>query len=179
MTKAGTWRVVVEGGAIGELTTRLFLAAHDEWDISAESRELARDALAELRARDAELLATRVDLTAVRRAASLAEAERDVLRELTDGMRIDNVRLRAIVAGRSTAPTDAEIAAHERVGGRWLVTWEIAGAGLLDGPAAVRAADSARRGGYAVPITRWVAVLEGRPTTWPTTGDAAVAEAGE
>ena len=83
-------------------------------------------------------------------------------------------RLRAIVAGRSTAPTDAEIAAHEAAGGMWLVTWEaIAGAGLLDGPAAVRAADSARRGGYAVPVTRWVAALEGRPCAWPTTGDAA------
>ena len=47
-----------------DLTTRLFLAAHDEWEISAESRELARDALAEierLRARvvDAEAEASR------------------------------------------------------------------------------------------------------------------------
>ena len=31
-----------------DLTRRLYLAAHDEWDISAESRDLARDALAEI-----------------------------------------------------------------------------------------------------------------------------------
>jgi len=33
---------------MSELVQRLFLAAHDEWDISKESRELARDALAEI-----------------------------------------------------------------------------------------------------------------------------------
>ena len=31
-----------------DLTLRLYLAVHDEWDISAESRDLARDALAEI-----------------------------------------------------------------------------------------------------------------------------------
>ena len=31
-----------------DLTTRLLCAASDEWDISAESRLLARDALAEI-----------------------------------------------------------------------------------------------------------------------------------
>ena len=36
------------GDAMMNLTTRLFLAAHDEWEISAESREIARDALAEI-----------------------------------------------------------------------------------------------------------------------------------
>jgi hypothetical protein len=30
------------------LTLRLYLAIHDAWDISAESRDLARDALAEI-----------------------------------------------------------------------------------------------------------------------------------
>jgi hypothetical protein len=33
---------------VSDLVQRLFLAAHDEWDISTESRELARDALAEI-----------------------------------------------------------------------------------------------------------------------------------
>lgn len=33
---------------MSDLVQRLFLAAHDEWDISTESRELARDALAEI-----------------------------------------------------------------------------------------------------------------------------------
>ena len=31
-----------------DLLARLYLAAHDEWEISTESRELARDALAEI-----------------------------------------------------------------------------------------------------------------------------------
>jgi len=33
---------------VDDLTLRLYLAARDEWDISAESRDLARDALAEI-----------------------------------------------------------------------------------------------------------------------------------
>ena len=36
------------GCCVDDLTRRLYLAAHDEWDISAESRDLARDALAEI-----------------------------------------------------------------------------------------------------------------------------------
>ena len=52
------------------------------------------------------------ELDAARRAATFAETERDTLRGLTDAMRADNVRLRAIVAGRETAPTPADVAAH-------------------------------------------------------------------
>jgi len=33
---------------VDDLTLRLYLAAHDAWDIPAESRDLARDALAEI-----------------------------------------------------------------------------------------------------------------------------------
>lgn len=161
-------RPCVDSAARGDHRSRFIVA-----EVCSDSAE---DAALIAAAPDlaATVVALSDELATARRAAALAEAERDVLRELTDGMRVDNVRLRAIVAGRVSAPTDAEVAAHTRAGGMWLVTWAaIAGAGLLDGPAAVRAADSARRGGYAVPVTRWVAVLEGRPTTWPTTGDAA------
>ena len=52
------------------------------------------------------------ELDAARRAATFAEMERDTLRGLTDAMREDNVRLRGIVAGRETAPTPADVAAH-------------------------------------------------------------------
>lgn len=53
-----------------DLKTRLSLAAHDEWDISAESRELARDAHAEIerlqeRLADAEAEASRWGLAVV------------------------------------------------------------------------------------------------------------------
>ena len=36
------------GRSVDDLALRLYLAAHDAWDISAESRDLARDALAEI-----------------------------------------------------------------------------------------------------------------------------------
>ena len=36
------------GCFVDDLTLRLYLAVHDAWDISEESRDLARDALAEI-----------------------------------------------------------------------------------------------------------------------------------
>ena len=36
------------GCCVDDLERRLYLAVHDSWDISAESRDLARDALAEI-----------------------------------------------------------------------------------------------------------------------------------
>ena len=44
-----------------DLTTRLLCAASDEWDISAESRELARDALAEIERLDGALTMVQQD----------------------------------------------------------------------------------------------------------------------
>jgi hypothetical protein len=61
-----------------DLTTLLFLAAHDEWEISAESRELARDALAEierLRGVDARLTAALLACGDVGKAYARADAE--------------------------------------------------------------------------------------------------------
>ena len=61
-----------------DLKTRLSLAAHDEWDISAESRELARDAHAEierLRGVDARLTAALLACGDVGKALARADAE--------------------------------------------------------------------------------------------------------
>lgn len=61
-----------------DLKTRLSLAAHDEWDISAESRELARDAHAEierLRGVDAQLTAALLACGDVGKALARADAE--------------------------------------------------------------------------------------------------------
>lgn len=61
-----------------DLKTRLSLAAHDEWDISAESRELARDAHAEierLRGVDARLTAALLACGNVGQALARADAE--------------------------------------------------------------------------------------------------------
>lgn len=60
-----------------DLMTRLHLAAHDEWEISAESRELARDALAEIeRLREAvERLRRTVDAGSLAGLSGLAARE--------------------------------------------------------------------------------------------------------
>ena len=63
-------------------------------------------------AAEAECVRLTTERDAARRAATFAEMERDTLRALTDSMRADNVRLRGIVAGRETAPTPADVAAH-------------------------------------------------------------------
>lgn len=60
-------------------------------------------------------------LIAERQRADAAEAEVATARALADALRADNERLRAIVEGRSEAPTDAEIDAHAAVGGKWRV----------------------------------------------------------
>lgn len=77
--------------------------------------------------------------------------------------------LRAIVAGRTTPPTDAEIHAHDARGGAWLVT--------LPPRAQVRMMPETRYTRDPVEVSRlwwsegawWVPVLHGRPYAWPTT----------
>jgi hypothetical protein len=75
--------------------------------------------------------------------------------------------LEAIIAGRTTPPTDAEMRAHDVAGGSWLVWWgresyTIAPAWL-----------PYRRPGYRLKpwdlALRWIALdAEGRPCAWPT-----------
>jgi hypothetical protein len=77
-------------------------------------------------------------------------------------------RLLAIVAGRTTPPTDAEIYAHDARGGAWLVT--------MPPRAQVRMTPETRYTSDPAEVSRlwwsegawWVPVLNGRPCAWPT-----------
>lgn len=77
-------------------------------------------------------------------------------------------RLLAIIAGRTTPPTDAEIEAHDARGGAWLVT--------LPPRAQVRMMPETRYTSDSTEVSRlwwsegawWVPVLHGRPSAWPT-----------
>jgi len=70
-----------------------------------------------------------------------------------------------IVAGRTTPPTDEEIAAHRTRGGEWLVLGADARDGAWVSDATTREdIEIARK--HAV---RWVAIRDGRPCAWPTT----------
>ena len=106
--------------------------------------------------------------------AARAERERDDLaatletRTAEHALAMERVReLEAIIAGRTTPPTDAEMRAHDVAGGSWLVWWgresyTIAPAWL-----------PYRRPGYGLKpwdlAQRWIALdAEGRPCAWPT-----------
>lgn len=88
--------------------------------------------------------------------ADAAEADRDALRAECE-------RLRAIVEGRTTAPTDAEIDAHWRAGGAWLVSGSV-----VTGAYEVR-----RLASLGIAHLTWVPLggtLHGRtPCAWPVT----------
>jgi len=108
----------------------------------------------------------------LRREAALATMERDTLRGLSDALRADNARLRAIVEGRTVAPTLAEARAHAAAGGRWTLSHDHDGRRLvytLDADVDdVRPEISA-----AWPGARWIPLdATGRPCPWPTALDA-------
>ena len=117
----------------------------------------------ELRHEDAEVWRARMDA---------AERERDDARAIIETLRAEAALLRSIIEGRTTPPTDAEIAAHEARGGTWLV-----GGGTIH-----RARDAhetrtmcERRAKLCAecppgwPAYRWLALdSHGRPCAWPT-----------
>lgn len=84
-------------------------------------------------------------------------------------------RLRAIIAGRTTPPTDAEIDAHASQGGGWQVQWVVGTPtqryvgdefGSFHDPA------DARQWRSSGDIMRWISVdAEGRPCEWPSAGE--------
>ena len=104
--------------------------------------------------------------------------ERDTLRGLTDAMRADNVRLRAIVAGRETAPTDAELTTHHDEGGQWLVIRAASPRSIVD---TLRSVTDVRAWARSGTPLRWLPLdASGRPCPWPTVAaEAATALAGE
>ena len=98
-----------------------------------------------------------------------AERERDDLaatletRTAEHALAMARVReLEAIIAGRTTPPTDAEIAAHD---GAWLVS----GRGLALALSGQKAADCAYNARSAGAEWRWLPIADdGRPCAWPT-----------
>lgn len=71
----------------------------------------------------------------------------------------------AAVAGRTTAPTDAELDAHEAAGGRWLVTYGVCNE-VIDSKSVARAR---RETSAAVHLTAtwWALNAAGCPCAWP------------
>ena len=126
----------------------------------------AEDAMAAVVALDDELVAERTR-------ADAAEQERDALRT-------EVARLRAAVEGRDTAPTDAELEAHEAAGGSWLYRGP---GGSLGGRKYARGTSGEPEGGglpilvrstrrsaeLGEPLGRWWALdANGTPCPWPT-----------
>ncbi len=68
-------------------------------------------------------------------------------------------RLRAIIDGRTTAPTEEETVALFASGGQWMVTWDDGTLGKIT---------TVPYWHHMAPkVQRWIPVLDGRPTTWP------------
>ena len=102
------------------------------------------------------------------RAAELAEGTVAALRDKLGEVERERDALRAIIEGRTTPPTDAEIREHAERGGAWLVT--------LPPRAQVRMMPETRYTSDPVEVSRlwwsegawWVPVRYGRPCSWPT-----------
>jgi hypothetical protein len=105
--------------------------------------------------------------------AAEATASRDRAWRYVHEARTERDALRAVIEGRTTPPTDEEVAAHAAAGGQWR-TLGLRGFGLsgdvLDGDAsrAIRAVSERSR----VPRRWWALDAEGRPCGWPPTGDS-------
>ena len=137
-----------------------------------ESERAAERARAD--AAEAECARLTTERDAARRAATFAEMERDTLRGLTDAMRADNVRLRGIVAGRETAPTDAELTTHHDEGGQWLVIRAASPRSIVD---TLRSVTDVRAWARSGTPLRWLPLdASGRPCPWPTPALGATGE---
>ena len=99
---------------------------------------------------------------------ALLEAERDEARAKQRAAEAEVTRLRAMLDGRTTPPTETEVTAHAARGGSWLLTT------MLDGRAWSRIREHAEvvvtdvaylaeRG----EIARWVPLLHGTACEWP------------
>lgn len=108
------------------------------------------------------------------RAADDAEREREEfawLRENYDKHAAELAALRAILDGRTTPPTEAEIRAHASAGGGWLFAWDTAagptqevafhGLTVLEALAHAAELDSLS---FALPLGP-----DRRPCAWPVT----------
>jgi hypothetical protein len=87
------------------------------------------------------------------------------------GVRAEVMHLRAIIAGRTTPPTDAELAAHGNGRGLWIFCAVSRHPEIVYGERArsYAGSSSAWYGG-----ARWIALGdEGRPCAWPTAAEGA------
>lgn len=110
--------------------------------------------------------------------ARQGEALAKIHREERDACAAEVVRLRAIIEGRTTPPTEAEIAAHEAAGGRWRSV--VPGEWILstdDGDAedarktiGVQSANAAIVATCGV--TWWAHDADHRPCAWPVAPEA-------
>ena len=118
------------------------------------SAEAARDALSSFSRNNEDSLASAVDQLAILRAHVAAlTAERDAAQ--------------AIIAGRTTPPSDAEIAAHHAAGGEWLGFREDVRP-WCHGPEVVSFTYSEEHERSARICSRfWALDAEGRPCAWP------------
>jgi hypothetical protein len=113
----------------------------------------------------------------VNRACSDFEARlaAESLREANAGLRRELDTARAILAGRSTPPTDAEIEAHDAAGGSWLTNRGVVGLGFSEVLEIEFPGGSILTGqrveDVALGIEWWIALdAHGRPCAWPVVG---------
>lgn len=83
--------------------------------------------------------------------------------------------LEAIIAGRTTPPTDAEIEAHAATSGGWLVKWVVGTTTqriVGDEFGAVHGVANVQEWRDRCEVSRWIALdAEGRPCAWTTAGE--------
>jgi len=156
------------------LSARLIAAERERDDLAAtlETRN-AEHALAMTRVREMEAERDAWRRNAESGAVSLADLK--VLGEgaalVARGVRAEVMHLRAIIAGRTTPPTDAELAAHGNGRGLWIFCAVSRHPEIVYGERArsYAGSSSAWYGG-----ARWIALGdEGRPCAWPTAAEGA------
>lgn len=127
--------------------------------VQASALALARD---EAEAEVARLLSAAQDEAA--RAVVEYVAKSAALERERDAALADAARLRAIVEGRTTAPTDVEIDAHAVAFGAWLVRFGVRGVDVRNDPDFARITRDAPNGAP----TWWLPLdCAGRPCAWP------------
>ena len=108
---------------------------------------------------------TIADLRALLGDPEVVSVDIDVAHALADEVE----RLRAIVEGRTTPPTDEEIASHHATRGRWYVADHAGGGEVRGYPPTVREIAGWHRERAAT--WRWCALdSHGRPCAWPGGG---------
>ena len=129
---------------------------------------------------DAALMAAAPDLArtvvALHERVAAVEAERDAAlahaEELTQALREtqrERDAMKAIIEGRTTPPTDEEIASHHATRGRWYVADHAGGGEVRGYPPTVREIAGWHRERAAT--WRWCALdSHGRPCAWPGGG---------